>query len=248
MEILILVGAFLIEIVMYLYIKYKIYDKVVLTATYHRKAHTKEYVSNYRFIQANVLENELLPEEDDIFKPIINLDNNKIKNIAFMNNVNFVFMNNEGRLSFSLYNPEVSLDRLSFETRDYNTNINLTKSNLSNVLVSSTFPKKYNNSLNRYNLVNLKDIGYDVDFYIKEQNIIAMHFDNNKKKMFIFFRNHLVRSIEIEFRTKTEMLKKLKESKLNNYINQWGIPGYTDSVIEFIKYYEVGEDNARIDK
>lgn len=223
------------------YTRYWAIRTVSLIERYHRQSHLKEYVSNYKFIQAGALNSEF--KETDYataYDSIVGLDNNRIKNIIFANHINFIYMEAEtDRLMFNLYNPDLNTDRLEFTTKDYKIKSKTIDVSLSTNVMFANFPKNHEElNLNKYNLFNLKDVGYENDFFIREDHLIAINFDNNTKDMYVFIKNLEFPVMRIPYRTKTEMLKKLKESKLKNHIYQWGIGGYTDSTINFIQLKE----------
>lgn len=233
METLILYIALVIQLFIFMFIRFSIYKRIVAFSIGHVSSHIKEIELDFLGLQTSLINSGKMGSET-----LVNLDNNRTKNIVLFNNVKQVVLDKEDELLIDLFNPINKVNRFDLRTKDYEVKQEGEQpALLSNVLMSHLFPKKYGElKSNVTELFNFKDIGYDINYTIKMDKIIALSFNSKHKKLYIFVNDWLISSIVIPYKTKTQMLQLIKSTRLGDYLYQMGVPGYSDSDLSFVSY------------
>ena len=197
----------------------------------HKYANMAKYTNNGNFNVAFNLSNIQTDDKKFYLRPVVDLDDKNIRNIVFINNVNSVIVAMDDKLIFEL--NITSYDNIDYYFITDNYKINGDQTIASNI-VTNNFPKLFENSVDYYNVLNLKDLGYDSDVKIKTEEIVCLSFNGKTREMSIIINNSQQSEIFIKYKNKQEMISKIKNTPLLRHIMQWGVHGLADSRLTYL--------------
>jgi hypothetical protein len=180
-------------------------------------AHMEKYSNNGKFNEAYNLVSD--PSDDKTFhlRPILDTDDEKIRMVLFMNNVNSITLTADQRLAFDL--NLTSKDHISyyFVTDNYNVSGGQT---ITQNIMTNNFPKLYENDTSRYNTLNLKELGYTLDVKIKTDDIVCMIFNGSIRTLIIITNDRYQSGYYIKYKSKKEMISTIKGTSLYAHMMQ----------------------------
>lgn len=224
---------FIVSIAVFL-LFYTFYNLVIIKKVYnsHKSAHTEKYTNNGKFNEAYNLISSPSEEKTFHLRPIINIDDEKIRVIVFMNNVNSITLTSDQRLAFDLNLVSKGHTSYYFVTDNYQVDKN---QSITQNLMTNNFPKLFQNDTEYYNVLNLKDLGYPLDVKIKADDIVTLVFDGKVREMVIITNDIYQSGYYIKYKSKKNMMSKIKETSLYKHIMQWGLPGFSDSMLTYME-------------
>ena len=228
MEIIYVLTAIFFALILVLFAKLIIVRKVYFS---HKLSNLNKYVNDGRFNEAfNLLAN---PSEEKSFylRPIVNIEDKNLKSVIFVNNVNSVMLGLNGKLLFELNMTTKDRTDYYFIIDNYKLDGDQT---ISTNLITNNFPKLFDNNANYYDILNLKDLGYDADVKIKTEDIVAIVFDGKYREFALITNNINQQVFYIKYKSKQEMILKIKDTVLYRHIMQWGIPGLFGSKLTYV--------------
>lgn len=225
---------FILLIVSIILIKYgnKTLSKILKIKNSHKSAHTGKTVLDAKHNEIRNMNQAINNDENlkEQLHPILNIDDKDLKTVVMMNNVNYIAIDQNNGLVFTLNAFDIDPDSnrtYIFATDNYNV---YNGYSLSENIYNSNFPKNYNGDEKKLSIVKLKDIGYKGDVVLKAETITALVFNGKKRMLTILTNNKFNNAYFIRYKSKKNMVEKIKNTpELYNHIMQWGIGGYKDS-------------------
>lgn len=186
----------------------------------HNVAHVTKFSNNGKFNEAFNL--SMIDDADDkklYFRPVVDLDDKNIRNIIFVNNVNCVVLSNDDKLVFELNLAAKDDTYYYFITENYKID---DKQNLATNLITSNFPKMFENDVNYYNFLNLRDLGYEGNnrSKIKTDDIVGLVFNGKSREMIILVNDAEQTAFYVKYKSKQEMVALIKKTTLYKQIMQ----------------------------